>query len=270
MWPHSVQRRRWNHHPPEARHSTQPSPLGGTLGSIREPVTGKTLPKNVRQREVVHCRTSAARASSRTRARSRAAPARRGARGAARRRRARARSRGRAGSAAAPRAGAPRRSRRRRPGSRARSSSSPILACWRRTSRTVAASIVGIAQQVQRQLFVRDEPRLPVEPPDHVGERLEARLERVAGDHRRLERVDQLAHALLERREEQRLTRAEVVLDDTPRDAGALRDPVRARAVEAFLEDAVDRGVDQTRARRGRGGRGGGHVSRVADCADWR
>ena len=113
-----------------------------------------------------------------------------------------------------------------------------------------------IAQQVQRQLLVGDEPRPAVEAPDHIGERLEALLEGVARDHRRLERVDQLLHALLECREEQRLTRAEVVLDHTPGDTGALGDPVRAHAVETLLEDAVDRGVDQPRARRVRGGRG--------------
>jgi len=31
MWPHSAHRRRCNHHPPEARHSTQPVPLGFAL-----------------------------------------------------------------------------------------------------------------------------------------------------------------------------------------------------------------------------------------------
>src|ERR1700722_8365 len=30
MWPHCAQRRRWSHHPPASRHSTQPVPLGGT------------------------------------------------------------------------------------------------------------------------------------------------------------------------------------------------------------------------------------------------
>jgi len=34
MWPHLAHRRRWNHQPPEARHSRQPGPLGGTPGSI--------------------------------------------------------------------------------------------------------------------------------------------------------------------------------------------------------------------------------------------
>jgi len=34
MWPHLAQRRRWNHQPPVARHSTQPAPDGGTEGSI--------------------------------------------------------------------------------------------------------------------------------------------------------------------------------------------------------------------------------------------
>ncbi len=34
MWPHVTQRRRWNHQPSAARHSTQPVPLGGTDGSI--------------------------------------------------------------------------------------------------------------------------------------------------------------------------------------------------------------------------------------------
>src|SRR3954453_6886801 len=28
MWPHRAQRRRWNHQPPVASHSTQPVPLG--------------------------------------------------------------------------------------------------------------------------------------------------------------------------------------------------------------------------------------------------
>src|SRR4051812_38497081 len=34
MCPHWAHRRRWNHQPPSASHSTQPGPLGGTLGSI--------------------------------------------------------------------------------------------------------------------------------------------------------------------------------------------------------------------------------------------
>src|SRR5919107_1624563 len=34
MWPQAAHRRRWNHHPPVASHSTQPGPLGGTDGSI--------------------------------------------------------------------------------------------------------------------------------------------------------------------------------------------------------------------------------------------
>src|ERR1700728_3085246 len=34
MWPQRAQRRRWNHHPPVCRHSMQPTPLGGTAGSI--------------------------------------------------------------------------------------------------------------------------------------------------------------------------------------------------------------------------------------------
>src|SRR5687768_17894956 len=33
-WPHRAQRRRWNHQPSVARHSTQPGPLGGTAVSI--------------------------------------------------------------------------------------------------------------------------------------------------------------------------------------------------------------------------------------------
>src|SRR3954470_12531594 len=36
MWPHCVQRRRWNHQPPVASHSTQPVPLGTAAGSIPE------------------------------------------------------------------------------------------------------------------------------------------------------------------------------------------------------------------------------------------
>src|SRR5207237_178098 len=42
--------------------------------------------------------------------------------------------------------------------------------------------------------------------------------------------------------EQQVLAGAEVVLDDAPRDAGPLGDPVRAGAVEAFLDDRVDCG----------------------------
>ena len=38
MWPHWAQRRRWNHQPPAASHSTQPVPLGGTHGSIPDAV----------------------------------------------------------------------------------------------------------------------------------------------------------------------------------------------------------------------------------------
>ena len=33
MWPHAAQRRRWNHQPSVARHSTQPVPDGRTVGS---------------------------------------------------------------------------------------------------------------------------------------------------------------------------------------------------------------------------------------------
>ena len=35
-WPHWAQRRRCTHHPAPASHSTQPGPLGGTVGSIPE------------------------------------------------------------------------------------------------------------------------------------------------------------------------------------------------------------------------------------------
>src|SRR5215469_1040311 len=34
MWPHSAHLRRCNHHPPRAKHSTQPVPLGFTVGLI--------------------------------------------------------------------------------------------------------------------------------------------------------------------------------------------------------------------------------------------
>src|SRR5687768_18469377 len=34
MWPHRAHRRRWNHQPSAARHSTHPGPLGGTVASI--------------------------------------------------------------------------------------------------------------------------------------------------------------------------------------------------------------------------------------------
>src|SRR5437588_782277 len=34
IWPQLAHLRRWNHQPPAALHSTQPGPLGGTLGSI--------------------------------------------------------------------------------------------------------------------------------------------------------------------------------------------------------------------------------------------
>src|ERR1700722_18647151 len=34
MCPHAAQRRRWNHQPPTASHSTHPVPLGGTDGSM--------------------------------------------------------------------------------------------------------------------------------------------------------------------------------------------------------------------------------------------
>src|SRR5271165_3378323 len=34
MWPHSAPLRRCNHHPPRAKHSTQPVPLGLAVGLI--------------------------------------------------------------------------------------------------------------------------------------------------------------------------------------------------------------------------------------------
>jgi hypothetical protein len=34
MWPHSAQRRKWSHQPPEASHSTQPVLLGSFVESI--------------------------------------------------------------------------------------------------------------------------------------------------------------------------------------------------------------------------------------------
>src|SRR4029077_3468185 len=34
MWPHSAHLRRCNHHPPRAKHSTQPVPLGSAAGLI--------------------------------------------------------------------------------------------------------------------------------------------------------------------------------------------------------------------------------------------
>jgi PadR family transcriptional regulator, regulatory protein PadR len=43
MWPHAVQRLRWNHQPSSLRHSTQPSPLGSALGSINRLATTKTI-----------------------------------------------------------------------------------------------------------------------------------------------------------------------------------------------------------------------------------
>src|SRR5262249_37440708 len=101
----------------------------------------------------------------------------------------------------------------------------------------------GIAQQVQREFLVRDEAWLSGERPDDVGEGLDSFFKGVPGDLGGLQRGDQLLHPRLERREQQALSRAEVMLDDTPRHAGTLRDAVRARAVEAFLEDALDRCV---------------------------
>src|ERR1700728_4884155 len=40
MWPHCAQRRRCNHQPLLARHSSQPVPLGGTAGAIRSSAIG--------------------------------------------------------------------------------------------------------------------------------------------------------------------------------------------------------------------------------------
>ena len=43
MWPQAAQRRRCTHQPPSASHSTQPVPLGGTVGST-EAVMKASLP----------------------------------------------------------------------------------------------------------------------------------------------------------------------------------------------------------------------------------
>jgi hypothetical protein len=51
--------------------------------------------------------------------------------------------------------------------------------------------------------------------------------------------------------EQQQLAAAELVLERAPRDTGAARDLVRARAVVPLVEDALDRGVEDPRARRG-------------------
>jgi hypothetical protein len=50
--------------------------------------------------------------------------------------------------------------------------------------------------------------------------------------------------------EQQQLAAAELVLERAPRDAGAPRDLVRARAVIALVQDALDGGVEDPRARR--------------------
>jgi len=122
---------------------------------------------------------------------------------------------------------------------------------------------VGVVGEVQRQLRIGQELGLPVERPDHVGERVEPGSERVPADRRVVEGGHELARRRLEDLDEQGLAGAEVVLDDAPRHARPLGDAVGAGPVEALVEDAVDRGLDHAGASVGSRLHGRRHRSRT-------
>ena len=67
MGPHSAHLRRWNHHPPRAKHSTQPVPLGSAAGlipslsdfigsSLISSCLGSALPRSLQRLELIHHR----------------------------------------------------------------------------------------------------------------------------------------------------------------------------------------------------------------------